>query len=250
MAHHNAIDLGTMAKQAEQYTHNTLAAVASRRAFLRMTGTISLLGLSGCLNRQSPDGFGQQTAPSRQLNAPIEPYKLMFAGIHDHGYKIAPVPYRQLKPDFLRQIVPNPTIKRAGTIIVDRKHCYLLLVLSPYNALRYGIAIGPQSTSYKGAGTVTSRETWPVWYPDGADIRRKRSLEIWKKGQPPGVHNVLGARALYVSCDALHAPIVIHGTSQWKQIGKPIETGQFAMLNQDIIDLYQRTKLGAPVLII
>src|SRR5256885_1392800 len=62
---------------------------------------------------------------------------------------------------------------------------------------------------------------------------------------PGGPRNPLGARAMYLwqgNKDTLYR---IHGTFEPSNIGKNVSSGCIRMINQDVIDLYQRASLGA-----
>lgn len=187
-----------------------------------------------------------QTAPSRQLNYPIEPYDVMYAGLNENGFHIPRVPYKQLDPDDLRQIVHDPTVDPVGTVVIDPEGHRLYLMLEDRKAVRYGIALGPGFTGGARTLRVGSREAWPVFYASG----EKKPDGKPAKDQPPGPKNPYGARALYLTHSAGAAGLVIHGTSDWREIGKTASTGSIAMLNQDVMDLDRRTKPGAQVIIL
>lgn len=191
------------------------------------------------------------TAPSRQLNYPIEPYPLMYTGIRDQRYRIPAVPFQDMKPDYLRQIVHDPTTQPVGTIVIDLRKHYLYLVLPDRKAMRYGIAIGPAISSWPGPCRIKYRKAWPIWYPSKKDLLQDQSLLIWKKkGRPPGIYNPYGARALFVYQGSIDTHVVIHGTREWNHIGGSIDYGSIALMNQDIVDLYERTKTGARVIVV
>jgi lipoprotein-anchoring transpeptidase ErfK/SrfK len=60
----------------------------------------------------------------------------------------------------------------------------------------------------------------------------------------------MGSRALYVyegNKDTLYR---IHGTNQPEYIGSAISSGCIRMTNEDVIDLYNRAKLGATVVVL
>ena len=59
-------------------------------------------------------------------------------------------------------------------------------------------------------------------------------------GQPGGLDNPLGARALYIYKDGKDTLFRIHGTPEWRSIGKAASSGCVRMINQDVIDLYDR----------
>ncbi|WP_419913283.1 L,D-transpeptidase [Hoeflea sp.] len=210
-----------------------MTAGISRRTLLMA----ALFPLAGCVDRMSPEGFRQETAPSRQLNYPIEPYDIMYGARRDGKYKIRPIPYQRLNPDYLRQIVHDRTLEPAGTVVIDPQDHYLYVVLPDAKAVRYGIATGP---AFSGSGqtmTVNGRESWPV----SQDVRKNGS----KPKKTAGPNSLYGARALY-----LGNGVVIHGTSRWRELGTESEAGGIAMLNQDVMDLDRRVKPGARVVIL
>ncbi|WP_136658565.1 L,D-transpeptidase [Nitratireductor sp. XY-223] len=205
----------------------------SRRSFLMAAS----LALAGCVDRMSPEGFGQETAPSRQLNYPIEPYDIMYGDVRDGEYKVRPVPYRRLNPDDLRQIVHDRTLEPVGTVVIDTRHRFLYVILDDRKAVRYGIATGPGFSGTRETLIVNGRESWPV----SQDVRKTGS----KPEKTAGPNSLYGARALY-----LGNGVVIHGTSHWREIGTSAEAGGIAMLNQDVMDLDRRVKPGARVVIL
>ena len=74
----------------------------------------------------------------------------------------------------------------------------------------------------------------------------------WAEGQPGGPSNPLGARAIYLRTVATRADegIRIHGTPQWRSIGRRASNGCFRMVNHDVIDLFDRVQIGARVTVL
>jgi lipoprotein-anchoring transpeptidase ErfK/SrfK len=62
---------------------------------------------------------------------------------------------------------------------------------------------------------------------------------------PGGPDNPLGARAIYIG-DTLYR---IHGTSEPWTIGQAVSSGCIRLTNDDIIDLYDRVKVGSLVVV-
>jgi lipoprotein-anchoring transpeptidase ErfK/SrfK len=65
-----------------------------------------------------------------------------------------------------------------------------------------------------------------------------------------GLANPLGARALYLwqgNKDTLYR---IHGTNEPWTIGQNVSSGCIRLTNEDIIDLYDRTSVGAKVVVL
>jgi len=68
-------------------------------------------------------------------------------------------------------------------------------------------------------------------------------------GMPPGLQNPLGARALYIFQDGVDTLYRIHGSPEYWTIGKAVSSGCVRMLQQDVIDLYERVPPPAPIIV-
>jgi lipoprotein-anchoring transpeptidase ErfK/SrfK len=69
-------------------------------------------------------------------------------------------------------------------------------------------------------------------------------------GMPGGPRNPLGARAMYLwqgNKDTLYR---IHGTAEPWTIGRSVSSGCIRMIDQDVIDLYERVPAGAKVIVL
>jgi lipoprotein-anchoring transpeptidase ErfK/SrfK len=60
---------------------------------------------------------------------------------------------------------------------------------------------------------------------------------------PPGPSNPLGVRAIYLGWSEYR----IHGTNMPWSIGRASSSGCIRMHNADVIDLFERVHIGAPV---
>jgi lipoprotein-anchoring transpeptidase ErfK/SrfK len=60
----------------------------------------------------------------------------------------------------------------------------------------------------------------------------------------------MGARALYLFEGNKDTLFRIHGTNQPEYIGHAISSGCIRMLNEDVIDLFNRVPIGAKVVVI
>jgi lipoprotein-anchoring transpeptidase ErfK/SrfK len=152
--------------------------------------------------------------------------------------------------ELLRNEVDYPTAEAPGTIVIDTKGPFLYLVEGGGRATRYGIAIGREGFGWTGTGTIARTARWPRWTPPPEMIERDPSLEKWRDGQPGGVNNPLGARALYIYFGGQDSGYRIHGTNTPRSIGWAASSGCFRMLNQDVIDLYDRVAIGAKVVVL
>jgi lipoprotein-anchoring transpeptidase ErfK/SrfK len=118
-------------------------------------------------------------------------------------------------------------------------------------AIRYGVGVGRTGFEWSGVATVHDKQEWPDWYPPKEMIERQPEIRRMMSelqsgvGMHGGPRNPLGACALYLgNKDTLYR---IHGTVEPWTIGKNVSSGCIRMINQDVIDLYQRTPIGARV---
>jgi lipoprotein-anchoring transpeptidase ErfK/SrfK len=150
-------------------------------------------------------------------------------------------------PYFGMMAVPRTTVQfqsnySPGTIIISTAEKRLYYVLGHGTAIRYGIGVGRPGFTWSGVRQVTAKREWPDWTPPADMIRRKPSLPHFMKGGP---ENPLGARAMYLG-DTLYR---IHGTNEPNTIGTATSSGCFRMMNDDVVDLYNRVKIGTTVVI-
>jgi hypothetical protein len=151
---------------------------------------------------------------------------------------------------FQRQTVAYETDQPVGTIIIDPASKHLFLVTGKKTAIRYGISVGKAGFQWSGEALITGRKPWPTWTPPKEMIERKPELSKWEKGQPGGLDNPLGARALYLTTNGIDYGYRIHGTPEWKSIGRSASSGCIRMINQDVIDLYERVPDNTKVIVL
>jgi len=172
-----------------------------------------------------------------------------YSGRKDAGFQMPTIPIHQVDRKYHRQIVSYATKEKPGTIVVDTKEKHLYFVLEGGKAVRYGIGVGREGFEWKGTTTIAMKREWPVWTPPPAMIRRQPELAKWRGGQPGGLSNPLGARAMYLFRGGNDSGYRLHGTPEWKSIGRAMSSGCIRLMNQDIIDLYSRAKVGAKVIV-
>jgi lipoprotein-anchoring transpeptidase ErfK/SrfK len=148
----------------------------------------------------------------------------------------------QLAPNLRRQEVSLATKEPAGTIIVDTPNTYLYYVLGGGRAIRYGVRVGRDGFTWTGVQKITRKAEWPDWHPPTEMIERQPYLPRFMAGGPG---NPLGARAMYLGSTVYR----IHGTNQPSTIGKFVSSGCIGMLNEDVSDLFERTKVGTRVVV-
>ncbi|MGA0561669.1 L,D-transpeptidase [Ancylobacter sp. VNQ12] len=146
-------------------------------------------------------------------------------------------------PKFDRHLVRYTSSDPAGTIIVDTGARYLYLVQGDGTALRYGIGVGREGFAWSGSERVTDMREWPDWRPPPEMVERRPDLP---NVMPGGPDNPLGARALYLGKTLYR----IHGSNEPESIGQAVSSGCIRMRNQDVIDLYDRVKVGTLVRVI
>ncbi|MFC5484190.1 L,D-transpeptidase [Microvirga aerilata] len=148
-----------------------------------------------------------------------------------------------IAPQFQRQLVSYQGRERPGTIVVDTGNKFLYLVQGDGRAIRYGIGVGREGFEWSGRQTVSMKREWPSWRPPADMLRRRPDLPRFMEGGPD---NPLGARALYLGSSLYR----IHGTNEPHTIGQAVSSGCIRMLNDDVVDLYNRVKVGATVIVI
>jgi len=65
-----------------------------------------------------------------------------------------------------------------------------------------------------------------------------------------GPQNPMGARGLYLYLGGKDTQYRIHGTNQPEHIGRAISSGCIRLTNEDVIDLYNRVKVGTTVVVL
>jgi lipoprotein-anchoring transpeptidase ErfK/SrfK len=207
-----------------------MAMPRSRLVFL----LVVLLGLvlAGCTDStrfSSPSSDANFTPRDRELLA-------------NPPYAKADIPEQ-----FRRHIVDYPNKEPPGTILVNSDARYLYYVLPDGKAVRYGVAVGNEALAWSGVATVGRMTEWPDWIPT-PDIRAR--LGPFPDRVPGGPANPLGARALYLFQGKTDTLYRIHGTNQPEYIGQAVSSGCIRMTNEDVIDLFDRAKLGATVIVL
>ena len=183
-------------------------------------------------------------------------YAALYAPVSDERFPVPAVRLSDINPEYLRKAVFYPTHEQPGTIIIDPQNHFLYLVQGGGRALRYGVGVGRQGFGWSGVATIHDKQEWPDWYPPKEMLERQPELRRQVSelqsglGVPGGPRNPLGSRAMYLwqgNKDTLYR---IHGTIEPWTIGRSVSSGCIRMINQDVIDLYQRTPVGARVVVL
>ncbi|MEH2610898.1 lipoprotein-anchoring transpeptidase ErfK/SrfK [Bradyrhizobium sp. AZCC 1693] len=149
----------------------------------------------------------------------------------------------QLPAHLRRQEVSFATKEPAGTIVVDTANTHLYYILGGGRAIRYGVRVGRDGFTWNGVQKISRKAEWPDWHPPTEMIERQPYLPRFMAGGPG---NPLGARAMYLGSTVYR----IHGTNQPSTIGKFVSSGCIGMLNEDVSDLFERTKVGTRVVVL
>ena len=196
---------------------------------LLLVGLLGLL-LGGCMQATlAPSSTASLTPRDRQLLA-------------HPPYAAASIP-----ETYLRHIVDYGRRERPGTIVVDTDARFLYYVQPGGKAIRYGVAVGEEALAWSGVATVGRMAEWPDWIPT-PEIQAR--LGPYPSRVPGGPANPLGARALYLYAGNKDTLYRIHGTNQPEYIGQAISSGCIRMTNEDVIDLFDRVKPGATVVVL
>ena len=213
-----------------------------------LAGPLAMAVLSGCTTTSSTPG---PLASSTKSFSQISPALAQaYAAPTNEPYKIEAVDVAEMDPKYLRQVVDFPTSEPVGTIVVDPRHRFLYLVQEHGKALRYGVGVGKAGLEFTGTATIQYKKEWPHWTPTNDMVKREPARYMpWQKGMDGGARNPLGARALYLFKNGKDTLYRIHGTTEPSSIGKAVSSGCIRLVNQDIIDLYNRVPASTKVVV-
>jgi lipoprotein-anchoring transpeptidase ErfK/SrfK len=232
----------------------------SRRGVLSLGGLGAATLLSSCVSpyrppvyaeptlggAMTPSGAGPMAPSSAELDA-------MYGQMVDGGFVIPAVPYQRIPPRYYRQRVVAPAGYPVGTIVVDTPNRFLYLIERGGTAMRYGVGIGREGFAWQGEGVIQWRQKWPKWTPPDEMVARQPKLAQYSAangGMAPGLLNPLGARALYIFQNGKDTLYRLHGSPEWNSIGKAMSSGCVRLMNQDIIDLYDRVPEKARIIVL
>ncbi|HTV33265.1 MAG TPA: L,D-transpeptidase [Methylocella sp.] len=141
-----------------------------------------------------------------------------------------------------REIVAYSGSEAPGTIVVSTEERRLYFVLPDHQAIKYGIGVGRPGFEWSGTRSIVMKREWPSWAPPTEMRRRRPDLPRFLPG---GLMNPLGARAMYLAGSLYR----IHGSNEPQSIGRAVSSGCIRMTNEDVMDLYERVKIGARVIV-
>jgi lipoprotein-anchoring transpeptidase ErfK/SrfK len=199
--------------------------------------------------------FGLGAAPALANDDPRTPELLQPYPVYSHpGYgafapAAAPGPnyseeaYRPRAAAIPRQVVAYGGRHAPGSIVISTRERRLYYVLGNGQAIRYGVGVGRPGFTWAGTRSVTMKREWPDWRPPAQMLRRRPDLPRYMRG---GINNPLGARAMYLGGSLYR----IHGSNEPHTIGQAVSSGCIRMTNDDVVDLYQRVRVGTRVTVL
>ncbi len=130
-----------------------------------------------------------------------------------------------------------------GTIIISQSARRLYFVLADGQAIAYPVAVAKHGKEWSGFARVDGKYVEPAWSPPDTVKRDHPELPDVIRGGSP--HNPMGARAITLDRDE----VAIHGTTATMRasVGTAASYGCIRMYNEDVIDLYDRVRVGANV---
>lgn len=224
----------------------TQAPLLTRRQLLAGASSLAALTLAGCATTAPVP-----TVPTGPAVHPVPPeVQAMYGPLPFEDFPIPAARIELLDPVYWRQSVVNPTGEKPGTVVVDTANRFLYWTMPDGMAMRYGVGIGRAGFAWSGRARVAYKRKWPTWTPPAEMIARQPELEIYRNGQPPGLDNALGPRALYIHQGNVDTLYRIHGNMDVLSIGKAVSSGCVRLLYQDVIDLYERVTSGSPIVVL
>jgi lipoprotein-anchoring transpeptidase ErfK/SrfK len=193
-------------------------------------------------------------AASAALVSGSAPALARSGGRDDYDFNFGSVftPRRQASRYRGKDVISFRTREAPGTVIINTRERRLYYVLPSGKAIRYGVGVGRQGFEWSGIAQIGFMRSWPEWHPPKEMIVR----ELRQYGRrlpdvmPGGPQNPLGARALYLYQGKKDTLYRIHGTNAPQTIGQAMSSGCIRMLNEEVIDLHDRVRIGTKVIVI
>jgi lipoprotein-anchoring transpeptidase ErfK/SrfK len=236
-----------MSKRAKRGKAETLALPMVARVAIGAVAVVAL-GYSLLSRPASVQPTRKPSAPQAQASStPV----YVATPVHASPPAPAPIPAPLVEPPkaadgpgaLVRQVIDYTRHQPPGTVIIDTKNMFLYFVLNDTQAMRYGIGVGREGFTWSGEQTVARKTEWPDWRPPVEMLVRQPYLPRFMAGGPG---NPLGARAMYLG----ETEYRIHGTNKPDTIGERVSSGCIRLTNEDVVDLYERVKVGAKVIVL
>ncbi len=160
----------------------------------------------------------------------------------DNGFSWRTTNFTNIPKRWHKQMVKYKSSEPAGTIVVDTRNHFLYLIMENGAAIRYGVGVGREGFKWYGRASVDRKALWPKWTPPPEMRERKPGLPLFIEGG--AADNPLGARAMYLHRDGVDTGYRLHGTVEPWNVGTDSSSGCIRMIQEHVIDLYQRCPIG------
>ncbi|ARN79857.1 L,D-transpeptidase [Methylocystis bryophila] len=177
-------------------------------------------------------------APPPPPVADSNPFSFLFGNLSSSGAG----EWRPQASAVPREVVSYGGGQAPGTIVISTSERRLYYVLGGGQAIRYGVGVGRPGFEWSGVRSVSAKRAWPDWTPPAQMLRRRPDLPRHMAG---GINNPLGARAMYLGGTQYR----IHGSNEPETIGHAVSSGCIRMTNDDVVDLYNRVRVGTRVIV-
>jgi lipoprotein-anchoring transpeptidase ErfK/SrfK len=205
-----------------------------------LTAVVGAVLLAGCAPQEQAQfvGVKAQLASGTKLN---ERDKKMMALAEQTEWTVP----------IIRREVSDPTGEAPGTIVIFNGMKKLYFVMPGHRAMEYPVAVGAEAFGWTGRATVGHMTEWPTWMPTASIMSRWPEFKVYLQHGPLEGRwdNPLGARALYLYQGNKDTLYRIHGTNEPEEIGQAVSSGCIRMRDLDVIDLYNRARIGTPVIV-
>ena len=205
----------------------------NRRKFVALAGAAALAGTPTMAYANGP--------------APTDSDAYFGPDIKDGDYSYRSTNMGKINARWRRQLVHFQHNEPPGVVYIDSRNHFLYVTFENNTALRYGCGVGREGFQWYGRARVGNKRTWPDWTPPAAMLKRRPELPTH---MDPGPDNPLGPRAMYLFRDGKDLDYRLHGTVEPWSIGGDVSSGCIRLLNDDVVDLFQRTPVGTDVVVL
>jgi lipoprotein-anchoring transpeptidase ErfK/SrfK len=207
---------------------------------------IALAGLAGACVLNAGPGLAFSASYAAYSTRDDSVYSVYappaYADPYSQGYE----PDEDLRPQAApspRELVSFDPRYAPGTIVISTEDRRLYYVTGHGQAIQYAVGVGRPGFEWSGTKTITMKREWPDWRPPAEMLKRRPDLPRHMAG---GIDNPLGARAMYLGGSLYR----IHGSNEPETIGQAVSSGCIRMTNEDVVDLYNRTRVGTKVVVL
>ena len=163
----------------------------------------------------------------------------------------ASLPDYNMPEEFLPREVRITNDLAPYEIHVDPGQHALYWTLPDGMAIRYAVGIGRPGLYEAGEFYVGAKKEWPSWTPTPDMIKREPEKFLkHKNGLAGGLNNPLGSRGLYLFQPGRGDTFLrVHGTNAPDTIGRRVSNGCARLINDQMIELYNRVPLDSRVVL-